>query len=56
LFEFVDVKVERSETIEVFLRIVDDEFEGPDLMIAMSLVVANSANDALLNAFGFKAD
>jgi len=56
LFEFIDVEVERCETVEVFLGVADDEFEGPDFMITVSLIIADSADDALVDALGLEAN
>ena len=54
--DFFDVDGEGGESFEVLLGVVDDELEGFDLMGAMLLVVADAADDALLDALGLKAD
>jgi hypothetical protein len=41
---------------EVFLGVVDDHFEGANLVVAMLFVVADAAYDALVDAGWLEAD
>jgi len=56
LLHFADIEVEGSETIQVLLRIVDDQLQGPYFVVAVGLVVANAADNALVDALGLDAD
>lgn len=56
VFDFGGVDVHGSELFEVVFGVVDDDFEGFDLVIFVVLVVADAADDTVVDAVGFEAD
>ena len=56
LLHLTHIQMQRSQTIQVFLRIVYYQLQRSYLMLSVLLVVAYSTNDTLMNAFGLQAD
>lgn len=55
-FDFGGVEVHGSEMWKVFFGLSDDHFERFDFVIFMLFVETDATYDAVVDAFGFKAD
>ena len=52
---FFRIDVHGSQLFKIILGSIDDHFKGLNFMIFMTFIIANTTNDTVFDAFGFKA-